>query len=88
MHETAPEDVSDSVRIGVSPAARHEMVAVAAYFCAERRGFAPGGELDDWWQASAMIDRMLAEMAVAIGEQDPRRPEPRNALRLWLSQGL
>lgn len=86
MNETAPKDACDTVRIAVSPAARHEMIAVAAYYRAERRGFAPGRELDDWFEASAFIDRMLAEMAVA-GEPGPRRPELRNALRLWLLRG-
>lgn len=30
-----------------------EMIAVAAYFRAEQRGFAPGDELGDWFQAEA-----------------------------------
>lgn len=30
-----------------------EMIAVAAYFRAEQRGFAPGDELGDWLQAEA-----------------------------------
>jgi len=30
-----------------------EMIAVAAYFKAEQRGFAPGNELADWLQAEA-----------------------------------
>ena len=38
---------------------RSRMVAEAAYFRAERRGFAPGGELDDWIRAEAEIDRMI-----------------------------
>lgn len=33
--------------------APQEAIAVAAYFHAERRGFVPGGELDDWLQAEA-----------------------------------
>jgi Protein of unknown function (DUF2934) len=28
-----------------------EHIAIAAYFRAERRGFAPGGDLDDWLAA-------------------------------------
>jgi hypothetical protein len=31
----------------------HHEIAVAAYFRAERRGFAPGGELEDWLCAEA-----------------------------------
>jgi hypothetical protein len=30
-----------------------ESIAVAAYFRAEQRGFAPGDELADWFQAEA-----------------------------------
>jgi len=36
------------------------MVAEAAYFRAERRGFATGGEVDDWIQAEIEIDRLTA----------------------------
>ncbi len=32
---------------------QNEMIAVAAYFRAEQRGFAPGNEMDDWLQAEA-----------------------------------
>lgn len=34
-----------------NPAPTHEAIALAAYFRAERRGFAPGGEFDDWFEA-------------------------------------
>lgn len=37
---------------------RRRMIAEAAYFRAERRGFAVGGELEDWIQAEAEIDRL------------------------------
>jgi hypothetical protein len=36
---------------------RHAMIAEAAYYLAERRGFKPGHELEDWLAAEAMIDR-------------------------------
>lgn len=38
---------------------RHAMIAEAAYYCAERRGFAPGQELEDWLRAEARIDASL-----------------------------
>ncbi|OGA53663.1 MAG: hypothetical protein A3F74_02290 [Betaproteobacteria bacterium RIFCSPLOWO2_12_FULL_62_58] len=44
----------------VSPEERLRMVAEAAYFRAERRGFATGGEVDDWIQAETEIDRLTA----------------------------
>jgi hypothetical protein len=42
----------------VSPEERRSMIAEAAYFRAERRGFAVGGELEDWVQAEGEIDRL------------------------------
>ena len=36
------------------------MVAEAAYYRAERRGFAPGAEMDDWLAAEAEVERLLA----------------------------
>jgi len=39
--------------------ARRQMIATAAYFAAERRGFAAGGEMDDWLGAEAEIDGRL-----------------------------
>lgn len=37
------------------PARRRTMIAEAAYYRAERRGFAPGHELEDWLQAEAEL---------------------------------
>lgn len=39
---------------------RERLVAKAAYFCAERRGFEPGHELEDWLSAEREIDELLA----------------------------
>ena len=39
---------------------RMVMVAEAAYYLAQRRGFRPGGELEDWLAAEAEIDLLLA----------------------------
>ena len=44
-------------------AERHSMIASAAYFRAQKRGFEPGRELDDWLGAEAEIDRLLAALA-------------------------
>jgi hypothetical protein len=35
---------------------RHSMIAEAAYYRAERRGFAPGGEIQDWCEAESSVD--------------------------------
>ena len=37
----------------------HAAIAEAAYFRAERRGFAPGHELEDWLAAEAEIEGRL-----------------------------
>ena len=54
----APADkpVGQNGARSVDEAARHEMIAQAAYFLAERRGFAVGCELDDWLCAKAEIE--------------------------------
>ena len=46
---------------GVPLEQRRHYVEMAAYYIAERRGFAPGDPLEDWVQAEAEIDRLLAE---------------------------
>jgi hypothetical protein len=35
------------------------MIAEAAYFRAERRGFAPGNEMTDWLEAEVDVERIL-----------------------------
>ena len=40
----------------VDPEAKRLMIAEAAYYCAEKRGFEPGHELEDWLAAEARID--------------------------------
>ena len=41
------------------PEWRRQTMAVAAYYRAERRDFAPQGKLDDWLAAEAEIDTSL-----------------------------
>lgn len=40
--------------------AREEMIRTAAYLLAERRGFSPGREWDDWLEAERHIERAMA----------------------------
>lgn len=47
----------------VTPEQRHQMVAAAAYFLAERHGFSSGRSLDDWIAAEKEIDGMLKSAA-------------------------
>ena len=50
---------------GVDAEMRRGMIAAAAYFIAERRGFAAGHELDDWVAAEAAIEAQLQEASAA-----------------------
>jgi hypothetical protein len=45
--------------ITVSEDVRRAMIAQAAYLRAERRGFAQGGEVEDWLAAEAEVDALL-----------------------------
>ncbi len=46
-------------QVTVSEDVRRGMIAEAAYLRAERRGFAPGREEDDWLAAEAEVDALL-----------------------------
>ena len=45
--------------IFVDPEQRNALIARAAYFRAQRRGFVPGDELADWLAAEAEVDAEL-----------------------------
>ena len=40
--------------------ARRAMIREAAYYLAQKRGFAPGHDIDDWLRAERQIDAALA----------------------------
>lgn len=50
---------SNNARPTLTPEQRYHYVEVAAYYIAERRGFAPGDPLSDWAQAEKEIDDLL-----------------------------
>ncbi len=52
--EVRPDSVSP-----LNAQERQMLVARAAYFRAEKRGFAPGGELQDWIEAEAEVLRLI-----------------------------
>jgi hypothetical protein len=49
----------DVSSIDITPEERWKMIAVAAYHKAEKRGFAPGNELQDWTEAETEIDNLM-----------------------------
>ena len=55
---SAPE-ICDSAAPTISAEERQRLIARAAYFRAERRGLAPGCELQDWIEAEAEMQRLI-----------------------------
>ena len=49
-----------AARPTVTPDMRRGMIAESAYLRAERRGFAPGHEDEDWLAAEAEVDQLLS----------------------------
>lgn len=67
---------------------RREMIAVAAYYLAEKRGFPGAGALEDWIQAERQIDSMIEHMhREGVTRRALERVGLRNALRLWSDGG-
>jgi len=60
--EAAPEFSSLT---GITADERHQLIAQAAYFRAERRNFSPGCELEDWLSAESEIERKLLNIGAA-----------------------
>lgn len=64
------------------------MIAVAAYYLAERRGFAPGRAEADWLLAESTIDAMIAARRLTGRTDDETRARLiRNALVLQQTAG-
>lgn len=60
----------------VEPEVREIMIAEAAYYIAERRGFEPGAELDDWLDAESEIDGLLTALAAESDDEDGQEAAP------------
>ena len=54
--------------VAISEDVRRGMIAEAAYLRAERRGFAPGGEEEDWMAAEAEVEALLKARAGATSQ--------------------
>lgn len=58
-------------KTGLTPEEFQKMVAAAAYYRAEQRGFAGGHELEDWLAAEAEIGLMLEKQGAVAGVRRP-----------------
>jgi hypothetical protein len=63
----ATKDTTAATRVAsfVGPEQRAALIAEAAYFRAEKRGFAPGHEVEDWLAAEAEVDAKLMRATAA-----------------------
>lgn len=66
---TAKKSVPAKAKASVTPGAtrpavtveqRHNYIEVAAFYVAQRRGFAPGNPVDDWAMAEREVDGLIA----------------------------
>ena len=58
-NKAAIDSKTSTSSIDISSEERLKMISIAAYHKAEQRGFAPGGEIQDWAEAEQEIDEML-----------------------------
>ena len=61
--KAAPAKTSASpvaTRPAVTAEQRHNYIEVAAFYVAQRRGFAPGNPVDDWAMAEREVDGLIA----------------------------
>jgi hypothetical protein len=64
LPSTAP--AARNAPIEVTHEVRYRMICEAAYLRAERRGFTPGGEVEDWLAAEEEVDRLLSAEHVSL----------------------
>ena len=69
---TSRRKTADSVTT-ITADERARMVETAAYYRAERRGFASGHEAEDWLAAEAEIDALIASVHASQGSSAPKR---------------
>jgi hypothetical protein len=50
---------AEPARLALTPDVRRTMIAEGAYLRAERRGFVPGHDTEDWLAAEAEVDALL-----------------------------
>lgn len=71
VNSAASSPAEKESQIDVTPEERRRMIAEAAYFHAEQRGFQGGDEAQDWFEAEQEVDRLLARQAPAEAQPSP-----------------
>lgn len=60
-----PQQASQVSDVAAIP--REQLISEAAYYKAEQRGFQPGNEMADWFEAETDVDRMLGNVSATGG---------------------
>lgn len=60
-----PQQASQARDVASIP--REQLISEAAYYKAEQRGFQPGNEMADWFEAESDVDRMLGNVSATGG---------------------
>ncbi|MCK9285448.1 MAG: DUF2934 domain-containing protein [Rhodocyclaceae bacterium] len=60
-----PQQASQASDAAAIP--REQLISEAAYYKAEQRGFQPGNEMADWFEAEADVDSMLGNSSATGG---------------------
>jgi hypothetical protein len=78
--KSEPRPKAQRTKVAASaPVNREARIRMAAYLRAERRGFVPGGELDDWIAAELEISEQDSAPAAATPKPRTRRTTTRKA---------
>jgi Protein of unknown function (DUF2934) len=72
---TVANETSRDSRMGFTAQEWHDMVATAAYFRAESRGFENGSAQDDWFEAEAQLRERLARPKDEADDRDEANPD-------------
>ena len=57
--KAAIRQITPTPALFFDPERRADLIAEAAFFRAEKRGFSPGHEMDDWLAAESEVDALL-----------------------------
>ena len=80
------EVLTNEERTSVIPEKRYLMIAEAAYFRAEKRGFVGGDVAQDWHEAEAEIDRVLQQQLESGSEDITMKQAHQQKLEIQLKE--
>ena len=80
------EVFTNEERMSVIPEKRYLMIAEAAYFRSEKRGFVGGDVAQDWQEAEAEIDRILQQQLESSNEDMTMKQAHQQKLEMQLKE--